>query len=223
MEHNRKRRGFLRAALAWLAALAFGAQPFFGAIRSALAEARQQILPRGTRREDLIDKNPADLDARHLEITPLEEFGVMGLDKHPVELEAWRLRVGGALREPLALGYREIRELPAIERAVLLICPGVFANHGRWKGVSLLELARLGGAGEGATHVTLAGPQGVAGKTARFPMADTRADRVFLAYEVNGQPLPPRHGFPLRLVAEGYYGYEWVKFVDQVTFERIAS
>ena len=49
------------------------------------------------------------------------------------------------------------------------------------------------------------------------------SNNVFLAYQVNGEPLPRRHGFPLRTVAEGYYGYDWVKYVYKITVERIQS
>jgi sulfoxide reductase catalytic subunit YedY len=43
---------------------------------------------------------------------------------------------------------------------------------------------------------------------------------VFLATHVNGTVLPRKHGFPLRVVAEGYYGSEWVKYVGKLTVER---
>ncbi|HHP7236161.1 MAG TPA: molybdopterin-dependent oxidoreductase [Desulfobacterales bacterium] len=43
------------------------------------------------------------------------------------------------------------------------------------------------------------------------------SDQVFLDYEVNGVPLPQKHGFPLRLVAEDHYGARWVKSVDRIT------
>ncbi|MFH1083362.1 MAG: molybdopterin-dependent oxidoreductase [Pseudomonadota bacterium] len=46
------------------------------------------------------------------------------------------------------------------------------------------------------------------------------ADKIFLAYQVNGVPLPQKHGFPLRLVAEDHYGHEWVKYVHRITVEK---
>jgi sulfoxide reductase catalytic subunit YedY len=55
----------------------------------------------------------------------------------------------------------------------------------------------------------------------RFTIQEILSNKVFLAYQVNGQILPPRHGFPLRVVAEDHYGYEWVKYVDQITIEKI--
>jgi len=48
-----------------------------------------------------------------------------------------------------------------------------------------------------------------------------QSDKVFLAYEVNGKPLPQRHGFPLRAVAEDSFGYDWVKYVYKVEVNKI--
>ena len=78
------------------------------------------------------------------------------------------------------------------------------------------HLLNAAGAGSDINYVTFRGPQGPYQKVARAPLEEVLADRVFLAYQVNGVPLPQRNGFPLRLVAEGYYGYDWVKYVDRV-------
>ena len=66
------------------------------------------------------------------------------------------------------------------------------------------------------THIIVSGPQGSYEKAEKFPIADVRLDKVFLAYQVNGVDLPQKHGFPLRIVAEDYYGSEWVKYVYKV-------
>ena len=81
--------------------------------------------------DTLINKNPANLDTRNLDLTPVEAFETMGLHNHPVNLNTWRLELGGHVRRPLKLTYNEILEMPSIERNVLLICPGVFAYHDR--------------------------------------------------------------------------------------------
>jgi DMSO/TMAO reductase YedYZ molybdopterin-dependent catalytic subunit len=46
---------------------------------------------------------------------------------------------------------------------------------------------------------------------------DVLSNKVFLAYEVNGKALPQKHGFPLRIVAEGHFGFTWVKYVHKIT------
>ena len=69
----------------------------------------------------------------------------------------------------------------------------------------------------GVTRVAFSGPKGDRSRTEEFPIADIRSGKVFLAWQVNGEPLPEKHGFPLRVVAEEYYGARWLKFVDTIT------
>jgi sulfoxide reductase catalytic subunit YedY len=189
--------------------------------RWTLAKTLKIVLPKSTKTESLIQKNPADLDTRNLETTSLEDFGTMGLSDHKEELNKWRLSVEGHVESPTAFSYDQVIALPFVERDVLMICPGFFANHGRWKGISvrnLLEAARLQ---DGVTHLTFYGPRSKHENLQRFPIADILSEKVFLAYQVNGTTLPQCHGFPLRVVAEGYYGYDWIKYVYKVTVDKI--
>jgi sulfoxide reductase catalytic subunit YedY len=209
------RRRFLRLALG----SAVGAVPLgslFSAAQSAWA-ASKKVLTKGTKRDSLIHQDPAALDTTHLDITPLEDFGTMGPTDEVVTLDGWRLEISGQVKTPVRLTYAELTALPSVERSVLLICPGVFVNHGRWKGVSMRALLRRVEPDRTAGHLLV---QGRKGKTAKYPLADIHSDTVFLAYQVNGKELPQKHGFPLRVVAEGYYGYDWVKYVEKITVER---
>lgn len=216
-----KRRQFLKLLVGGAAWVGTGLGSLFSMAKWVIAETGRIILPKGTPRESLIDKNPADLDASNLEVTPLDNFGTMGLTDHEVSLDKWGLEVDGHVKTPLRLTYEEIKKLPLVERKVLMICPGFFANQGTWKGFSLGELLNLAQAEAGVTHVTVRGPDGKYENSQRYPLADALGNKVFLAYEVNGRPLPQKHGFPLRAVAEGYYGYDWVKYVYRVTVEKI--
>jgi DMSO/TMAO reductase YedYZ molybdopterin-dependent catalytic subunit len=216
-----KRRQFLKLLLGGAAWVGTGLGSLFSMAKWVIAETGRIILPKGTPRESLIDKNPAELDARNLEVTPLENFGTMGLTDHAVRIEQWGFEVDGHVKKPLRLTYEEIKRLTSVERKVLMICPGFFANQGTWKGFSLGAMLKLAQAEEGVTHVTVRGPDGKYENSQRYPLEDVLSNKVFLAYEVNGKPLPQRHGFPLRAVAEGYYGYDWVKYVYRVTVEKI--
>ena len=216
-----KRRQFLKFLVGGAAWLGTGLGSLFSMAKWVLAETEKIILPKGTPRESLIDKNPAELDARNLEVTPLDNFGTMGLTDHAVSIEKWGLEVDGHVKKPLRLTYEEIKKLPSVERNALMICPGFFANQGTWKGFSLGALLKRAQAEDGVTHVTVRGPDGKYENSQRYPLGDILSNKVFLAYEVNGKPLPRRHGFPLRAVAEGYYGYDWVKYVYRVTVEKI--
>ena len=216
-----KRRQFLKFLVGGVAFVGTGLGSLFSMAKWVLAETGKIILPKGTPKESLIDKNPAELDARNLEVTPLENFGTMGLTDHAISLEKWALEVDGHVKRPLRLTYEEMKKLPSVERNVLMICPGFFANHGAWKGLSLGALLKVAEAEDGVTHVTVRGPEGKYEKSQRYPVEDILSNKVFLAYEVNGEPLPQRHGFPLRAVAEGYYGSDWVKYVYKISVEKI--
>jgi DMSO/TMAO reductase YedYZ molybdopterin-dependent catalytic subunit len=215
------RRNFVKLATRFLAGLGLFLNVPLSGLQWAWGETKKIILPRGTKRESLVQRNPAELDARNLEVTPVKEFGTMGLTDHQVNLDRWRVEITGHVRKSLSLSYSQIRGLPSIERNVLLICPGFFANHGSWKGVSINELLRSTEAEDGVTHVTIRGPKGPYEKGQRYPIRDILSDKVFLAYAVNGKDLPRKHGFPLRVVAEDYYGYDWVKYVDSITADKI--
>ena len=190
--------------------------PFFSAMRWAWAAGRK-VPASGTKGESLIHENPAALDTTNLEITPLEDFGTMGPTDQVVDRDTWRLEVSGRVKRPLSLAYSQLTALPSIERKVLLICPGFFANHGRWKGVSIKGLLQQADFDRTAARVLI---EAKGGKIAKYPLADVLSEKVFLAYQVNSKELPRKHGFPLRVVAEDFYGSDWVKYVEKITVER---
>jgi len=215
------RRYFIKKAFLFFAATGLFISPVFTWFRKAWANSKRIILPKNTKMASLVDQNPAALDARNLEVIPLNDFETMGLTDHEVNLDTWRLEVVGEVKNPLKIPFSQLITLPAIERNVLLICPGFFTNHGRWKGISIAELLKLAGADEGITHVSIRGPEGRYAKMERFPIAEIISNQVFLAYQVNGQKLPRKHGFPLRTVAEDHYGSEWVKFVHRIEAHKV--
>ena len=212
-----KRRQFIKLIMGLFAGLGVLFSPLAPAIRWVWAGAKKIILPKGTSMKTLVGKNPADLDTRNLDLTPLEKFGTMGLRSHQADLKKWQLEIGGLVQNPIKLGYAQVTEMPSVTREVLLICPGVFAYHARWQGVSVARLLELARVSSEVTHVSFSGPEGRYEKTERFLIEDIRSDKVFLAYKVNNTTLPQKHGFPLRAVAEGYYGSNWVKYVYKVT------
>jgi len=210
------RRRFIGFTLKALSLVSLSLGPAIAAVKGAWAHAKKTVIPSGTSRKDLVDKNPAELDTSNLEVTTLDDFGTMGLDDHEVDLEEWRLVVDGKVERGLSLSYSEILEMPSIEKTVLLVCPGFFVNNGKWKGISVHELLKNAQVVGDAAFVTIRGPRGNYEKVEKYPLVEAQSDRLFLAYQVNGATLPRKHGFPLRLVAEGRYGSEWVKYVWNV-------
>jgi sulfoxide reductase catalytic subunit YedY len=141
----------------------------------------------------------------------------MGPTDRVVDLTAWRLEVTGQVKHRLLLSYADLMALPWVERDVLLICPGFFANHGRWRGVSLEVLWRQAGGDPAARRLVI---EARGQKSARFSVGEVLAGKLLLAYQVNGEVLPRKHGFPLRLVAEDHQGFDWIKYVDRISIER---
>ncbi len=211
-----KRRRFLRRMIGIFTGISIWGSPLAGALRRAWAKVEKIILPEGTRMRSLIGQNPANLDTRNLKQTPLEEFGTMGLDDHKVDIETWRLQINGMVHSPVDIRYSQLTEIASVKREVLLICPGFFAYNALWEGVSVAKLLDTAGLDPAVTHISFSGPSGRHEKSEKFPVEDIISDKVFLACRVNGQVLPQKHGFPLRLVAEGYYGNDWVKYVDKI-------
>jgi sulfoxide reductase catalytic subunit YedY len=207
------RRQFVVKLSRFLAGLGLAVQPAFSWVGRALAETQRRLLPKDTDLQSLTNEHPAALDTRELEIMPVESFQTMGATDHAVSLGQWRLEVTGRVRRPMSLSYAELLALPAVEEKVLLICPGIFTIHAAWKGVTVREILKRAGLQEGATHVTLHGPPGPYEKVEAFQRDEVESGKLFLAYGVNGQTLPQKHGFPLRAVAADRFGSDWVKFV----------
>jgi len=214
------RRTFLKKLFLTTGAVFLQYCPLPTWVQSATAKLKKQILSAGTSMASLINKNPRFLDSRNLQPIPLSQFETMGLNEYAFDSRVWRLEVIGQVENPLSLSLTDVLKLPTLEKNALLICPGVFANFGRWKGISIAQLLKTAQADSRSTHITIRGPGGPDEKSKRFPISDIQKDAVFLAYEINGQELPQKHGYPLRAVAEGYFGFDWIKFVHQIEVDK---
>ena len=157
--------------------------------------------------------NPAEVDSRNLEIDPLGKFGTMGPTDVAIDLKTYRLKVTGKVERPFSLSYGEILNYPSLTETVLLICPGFFANNGRWTGLNLKSLIQEAQIKKEAQYIDIVGAHE---KRVRITLKALDQKKVFLAYRVNGETLPQKHGFPLRLVYEDAYGYDWIKYVDEI-------
>lgn len=173
----------------------------------------KQLLPKGFSKNQLKEMNPAEIDSRNLEVDSLGQFGTMGPTDVTIDLKTYRLKVTGQVERPLSLSYGEILNYPSLTETVLLICPGFFANNGRWTGVNLKSLLQEAQIKKEAQYIDIVGAHE---KRVRIPLKALDQKRIFLAYRVNNETLPQKHGFPLRLVYEDAYGYDWIKYVDEI-------
>jgi DMSO/TMAO reductase YedYZ molybdopterin-dependent catalytic subunit len=143
-----------------------------------------------------------------------------------VQAEDWRLRVHGMVDREIALDYRGLLDRPLIERDITLACVsnpvgGPYVGNARWVGAPLRDLLEEAGVAPGADQLV---SRSVDGFTVGTPTAVAMDGRdAMLAVAMNGEPLPIDHGFPVRLVVPGLYGYvsatKWLVELELTTFD----
>jgi DMSO/TMAO reductase YedYZ molybdopterin-dependent catalytic subunit len=180
------------------------------------------------------------LEALRYEITPIGlHYLLIHYDIPAIDPAEWRLSIGGVVRNPAVLTLDDIRSRPAVSLPVTMECAGngrvrlnprpisqpwisEAVGTARWTGTPVRGLLEEVGLGDAALEVVFTGTDhGLEGEIEQdyarsLPLAEALRDEVLLAYEVNGQPLPPQHGFPLRLVVPGWYGMTSVKWLRSI-------
>lgn len=139
----------------------------------------------------------------------------------------WRLRIHGMVADEVTLTWDELLALPLTERAVTLSCVsnpvgGDLVGTAVWLGYPIRELLQRAGVDADADMVLSTSADGF---TAGTPLAALTDDRdALLAIGMNGEPLPLAHGFPVRMVVPGLYGYvsatKWVTDLEVTRFDR---
>jgi len=179
-------------------------------------------------------------------ITPTERFYIRShFSEVPnVDVSSWSLKVDGEVERSLDLSFEDLKSLPARSAVVTLECAGnsrsyvtppaegLRFGHGavgnaEWTGVPLHELLSRAGPKKGAVEAlfegTDAGEEEEEGLTLEIeyarslPMAKAMSDDTLVAYLMNGEPLEPAHGYPVRLIVPGWYGMASVKWLRRVS------
>jgi multisubunit Na+/H+ antiporter MnhB subunit len=130
-------------------------------------------------------------------------------DPDPVDTETYRLAVRGAVDSPATLSYDDLD--PETSTEALLDCTSGWYTEQEWRGIEVGELLDLVETEARATHVRFVSVTGY-----RWSLPIDEAREALLATHVGGERLSHGHGAPLRLVAPGRRGFQWVKWVERV-------
>ena len=174
------------------------------------------------------DKTPAGL-----------HYLLVHYDIPEVDPATFRLKVEGHVERPLSLSLEDLRSRPRVSTPVTLECAGngralyeprpvsqpwllEAVGNAEWAGISVGSLLEEAGIRDGAVDVAFAGlDHGLEGEVEQdyergLPLAEATRPNLILAFEMNGQPLPPQHGYPLRLIVPGWYGMASVKWLTRI-------
>ncbi|HEX7085744.1 MAG TPA: sulfite oxidase [Vicinamibacterales bacterium] len=214
-----------------------------GATRIRTAEARQAIVKPAP--ADLFIQDGSNLEMRwdamysRGYLVPNELFFVRNNSPQVPKLDpaTWRLQLEGpGLWRPRSFTYDEILAMPSVSVIRAIECAGNGRNffeiaHGRkisgtrwnlgaigvaeWTGVPLREVLARAGVARTARDVM---PEGADARRIRrpIPIEKAMADDTLLVYAMNGHPLPPDHGFPVRMLVPGWVGVAHVKWVSRI-------
>jgi DMSO/TMAO reductase YedYZ molybdopterin-dependent catalytic subunit len=154
-------------------------------------------------------------------ITPNDDFYLTSSHGEPrVDPDKWSLTIDGLVDQPQRFSYDEMRKLPPFETILTLECisnpvGGGFVGNANWHGTELRPLLDRAGIKPQAKYVALYAAEGYStGHTVERILHPEN----FLAWEMNGEPLPRQHGFPLRILIPGKYGVKMPKWLTRIEF-----
>ena len=163
-------------------------------------------------------------------LTPVQEFYRIdtALAVPQISTQEWRLRIHGLVEREVEITYDQLLRLPLVEAMITLSCVsnevgGDLIGNQRWLGHPLRDLLATAGPAAEADMVLSKSVDGWTAGTPLEALTDPRRDAL-LAVGMDGSPLPVRHGFPVRMVVPGLYGYvsatKWVIDLEVTRFDR---
>jgi DMSO/TMAO reductase YedYZ molybdopterin-dependent catalytic subunit len=226
---NSRRRFLKGVGIAAGVAVVSGFAGRFLTSRQAVTEARNAVrLPAPT---DLAPTLPAGVQVPGASsyISSNSSFYRIDTALYPPQVDpsTWQLTIHGMVRNPITITWAELLQRPMIERYVTLTCVsnevgGDLVGNALWLGTSIKALLDEADPLPGADQVI---QRSVDGWTCGSPTATLRDGRdALLAVGMNGQPLPIQHGFPVRMVVPGLYGYvSACKWITEIELSRFSD
>jgi sulfane dehydrogenase subunit SoxC len=181
------------------------------------------------------------LEGLRYDVTPPGmHYLVIHWDIPDADEATWTVEIDGLVDRPLTLSMDDLRARPAVTRPITMECAGNgralmppraesqpwldgAVGNAEWTGTPLPPLLEEAGLQASAVELVFTGADhGIQGDVEQdyqwgFALDDILRDDVLLAYEMNGQPLPPQHGFPIRLIVPNWYGMCSVKWLRRIT------
>ena len=228
------RRAFLAAAGAVAATGAAG-----GAVVGAFGGAAAATSRRTLTLPEPVSPAPAvpsqvtfDVPGLTSYLTPNDDFYRVdtALQVPDVPLEGYRLRIHGLVHTPLDLSFEDLLARPLVERRITLTCVsnpvgGDYVGNATWLGVPMRDLLTEAGVLPGADAVRSTSADDFTAGTPLSALTDDRG--ALLAIGMNGEPLPLEHGFPVRMVTPGLYGYvsatKWLVDLEVTRFADFSA
>jgi DMSO/TMAO reductase YedYZ molybdopterin-dependent catalytic subunit len=227
-----ERRSFLGASAATVAVAAgAGLAGRLLAERSSVTQARNSLhIPKP---KQTVPALPAGVNLNVPGITPFitSDNNFYRVDTAivlpQVDPSSWQLRIHGMVNREITLSFDELLKRPLLEDYVTLCCvsnpvEGPYIGNALWLGTSLASLLRQAGIQAGADQLLCTSVDGFTSGTPVQTVMDGRD--AMLAVAMNGQPLPVAHGFPVRMVVPGLYGYvsatKWVTDIEVTKFSE---
>jgi DMSO/TMAO reductase YedYZ molybdopterin-dependent catalytic subunit len=227
---DRRRFLVMGGGIAAVAAMATAAGQSLGQRAAQVAESRSAIrLPKAA--EPVVVPPGAQLDVKGITpyVMPNEDFYRIdtALVVPQLDTAGWSLKVHGLVDREITVDWATLLTKPMQDALVTLMCVsnevgGDLTGNALWTGWPVRELLKLAGPKPGADMVLSTSSDGWTAGTPLSVLTDDRSS--LLAIAMNGQPLPPEHGFPVRLVVPGLYGYvSATKWVTELKVTRFAD
>ena len=138
-----------------------------------------------------------------------------------VDLATWDFRVWGEVENPITLSWEQLKELPPTDVTVDIHCVTRWSRFDTsFRGVHWRNLAELVRPSASARFVVAHAEQGF---TSNLPIAALEAEDALIAYEADGEPLTPDHGWPLRLMVSSRYFWKsakWLRGIELLDHDR---
>jgi DMSO/TMAO reductase YedYZ molybdopterin-dependent catalytic subunit len=184
-----------------------------------LPKVAEPALPAGAELDDITGLSPF--------YTPNTDFYRVDttLTIPEVAVRSWNLKIHGMVDNPMTMDFGQLVRRPMVEHDITLCCVansvgGTLTGNARWEGTLLADVLRDAGVQSGAQQILMTDIHGMTIGVSVDAVMDGRT--ALLAIGMNGQPLEPKHGFPVRTVVPGLYGYvsatKWVVDMNLTTY-----